>query len=245
MLTQFREAHARLARAQKPKAGVSLYTRHINRPLGRLLASACFGLRMTPNQVTALSAVVTVAGLVLLVSGQPSPLRAIGVSVLLVLGFALDSADGQLARLTGRGSPSGEWLDHVVDAGKIVAVHAAVLIAAYRFWSLEPIWYLVPLAFQVVNIVTFVGGLLTDLLLRHSATAASTAPTGGVGQLRRPSMARAIALLPADYGILCLSFILTGWPGAFVVAYSLLLAANTMIVLLLLGKWFRTLSAAG
>ena len=68
---------------------------------------------MTPNQVTVLSAVATGAGLVLLVSGEPSPLRAAGVTVLLILGFALDSADGQVARLTGGGSPSGEWLDHV------------------------------------------------------------------------------------------------------------------------------------
>lgn len=239
-MTQFSEAHARLASAQKTRAGVSLYTRYVNRPLGRVLASLCFGLRMTPNQVTALSAVATGTGLVLLVSGEPGPLRAAGVTCLLVLGFALDSADGQVARLTGRGSPAGEWLDHVVDAGKIVAVHAVILITAYRFWALEPIWYLVPLAFQVVSVLTFVGGLLTDLLMRQSA---STASSIDVDQPRRFSMARAIVLLPADYGILSLSFILTGWPAAFVVVYSLLLAANTLIVMLLLGKWFRTLSA--
>ena len=244
-MTQFREAHAQLASAQKAQTGVSLYTRYVNRPLGRVLASVCFGLRMTPNQVTGLSALATGAGLVLLVSGEPSPIRAVGVAVLLVLGFALDSADGQVARLTGSGSPAGEWLDHVVDAGKIVAVHAAILITAYRFWSTEPIWYLVPLAFQVVSVVTFVGGLLTELLLRRSANATSTTSAIGEGGARRPSRARAIALLPADYGILSLSFILTGWPGAFVVVYSLLLAANALIMALLLGKWFRALSARG
>ncbi|WP_241979250.1 MULTISPECIES: CDP-alcohol phosphatidyltransferase family protein [Cryobacterium] len=200
---------------------------------------------MTPNQVTALSALATGAGLALLVSGEPSPLRAVGVTVLLILGFALDSADGQVARLTGRGSAAGEWLDHVVDAGKVVAVHAAILITAFRFWSVEPIWYLVPLAFQVVSVVTFVGGLLMALLLRRSAKETPTTPANGEGRARRPSRARAIALLPADYGILSLSFILTGWPGAFVVAYSLLLAANTLVMALLLGKWFRTLSARG
>ncbi|WP_198411681.1 MULTISPECIES: CDP-alcohol phosphatidyltransferase family protein [Cryobacterium] len=198
---------------------------------------------MTPNQVTVLSAVATGAGLVLLVSGEPSPLRAAGVTVLLILGFALDSADGQVARLTGGGSPSGEWLDHVVDAGKIVMVHAAILITAYRFWSLEPIWYLVPLAFQVVSVVTFVGGLLTDLLLRRVTHIASTTPAIGEGGVRRHSKIRAIALLPADYGILSLSFSLTGWPAVFIVVYSLLLAANVLIMALLLGKWFRALSA--
>jgi phosphatidylglycerophosphate synthase len=197
---------------------------------------------MTPNQVTALSAIVTGLGLVLLVTAEPDLLRAAGVAALLVLGFALDSADGQVARLTGGGSSAGEWLDHVVDAAKIVAVHAAVLITAYRFWSLEPIWYLVPLAFQVVSVVTFVGGLLVDLLKRRAPDPVSVEPRIGTAQLRPPSLVRAVALLPADYGILALTFAVAGWAAAFTLVYSALLAVNTVIMALLLGKWFRALA---
>ena len=45
------QAVAELRGAQKSKRGVSLYSRFVNRPLGRLLAAAAYRARMTPNQV--------------------------------------------------------------------------------------------------------------------------------------------------------------------------------------------------
>lgn len=233
-MSSFTWALTELSRAQKPRRGVSVYSRFINRPLGRLLAAACFTLRMSPNAVTLASAVMTAIALTVLVAGQPSAWRAIAVMLLLVLGFALDSADGQVSRLTGRGSPAGEWLDHVVDAGKMVAVHGSVLVALYLYVPVAPGLLALPLAFQVVAVVTFAGGLLVDLLKR-------SLPVGGAAANREPSMVRALALLPADYGILALSFVLFGWPAAFLVVYALLLAANLVIAVLLLVKWFGEL----
>ena len=151
-MNSFTQAIEELASAQKSHRGVSLYSRFLNRPAGRVLAAAAFTMRMTPNQVTLLSALVTGAGIAILTSGEPGPLRAILVTFFLMLGFALDSADGQLARLTGRGSASGEWADHVVDSAKIVAIHAGVLIMMFRFLTVNPSWYLVPLAYQLVAI---------------------------------------------------------------------------------------------
>lgn len=231
-MSSFGQALDRLSAAQKSKRGVSIYSRFVNRPIGRVLAAACFVLRMTPNQVTLGSAVATVLGLTLLVTATPTPASGLGVALLLMLGFALDSADGQLARLTGLRSPAGEWLDHVVDAGKIVAVHSAVLIAVFRSTDAADGWYLVPLAFQVVGIVTFVGGLLVELLRRSPAA---------VDQERSPSTLRAVGLLPADYGILAASFVLWGWPTLFLTGYGLLFAANLVIMVLLLNRWFRAL----
>ena len=40
--------------------------------------------------------------------------------VLLVLGYMLDSCDGQLARVSGKTSKFGEWLDHSLDIVKIL-----------------------------------------------------------------------------------------------------------------------------
>lgn len=235
-MSSFTWALTELSRAQKPRRGVSVYSRFINRPLGRLLAAACFALRMSPNAVTLASAVMTAVGLAVLLAGPPSAWRAITVMLLLVLGFALDSADGQVSRLTGRGSPAGEWLDHVVDAGKMVAVHGSVLVALYLYVPVTPGLLVLPLAFQVVAVVTFAGGLLVDLLKR-------SLPATGAAATREPSTVRALALLPADYGILALSFVLFGWPAAFLVAYALLLAANLVIAVLLLVKWFGELQA--
>lgn len=236
MPRSFTAALGELAAAQKSRRGVSLYSRFVNRPIGRVLAAACYTLRMSPNQVTGVSAFCTAAGLALLVTGEPTPVRAVGVMLLLVLGFALDSADGQVARLTGRGSAAGEWLDHIVDAGKQVVVHATVLVTVYLYVGVDAWWYLVPLGFQLVSVVTFVGGLLVDLLKRAGAT-------NTVQQPRTPSTIRAIALLPADYGILALSFVLFGWPILFLIVYTLLLAANLVVAMLLLLKWFRELQS--
>src|SRR5699024_4466075 len=148
-MSGFRASVENLAAAQKSSRGVSLYSRWVNRPFGRVLAASAHQLGMSPNAVTAVSAATTGAALLLLIMVRPQPWLGPAVALLLVAGFALDSADGQLARLTGRSSPVGEWLDHVVDAAKMVCVHGAVLVAGHRFWSTSEAWLLVPLAFQV------------------------------------------------------------------------------------------------
>lgn len=237
-MSTFSTALADLTSAQKAKRGVSAYSRFINRPLGRVLAAACYSLRVTPNQVTAASAVVTAGALAALILIPAASWRGFVVAALLVLGFALDSADGQVSRLTGTSSRAGEWLDHVVDAGKMVAVHGAVLVAFLVSTPLphgiRSLAIALPLAFQLVAVVIFAGGIIVELLLRADA---STAP------LPRPTSAtRALALLPADFGVLSLSFALFGWPTVFVTVYGLLLVANLAIAVLLLSKWFRALS---
>lgn len=222
-----------LARAQKPAAGVSLYSRYVNRPLGRPLAAAAIRIGITPNGVTAASALVTAAGFGLIVGLSPTSLTGLAASVLLVLGFALDSADGQVARHTGRGSPAGEWLDHVVDAAKHTAVHAGVLVGWFRF-DLVPssTWLLVPLLFQLLAVTTFAAGTLEPLLRDRR-----------IVSTRRPSTARAVALLPADFGVLALSFAVWGSPATFRGVYTVLLVVNVPIASALLVRWFRALAA--
>lgn len=232
----FQDALARLSSAQKTKRGVSLYSRFLNRPFGRVLAAACYVLGFSPNQVTLLSAAVTGGGIVLLIVAPPTLLTGTAVALLLVIGFALDSADGQVARLTGRGSLAGEWLDHVVDAAKIVALHGAVLLFVIGRYGVSG-WMALPLAFQVIAVLIFFGGELQRLLLLTNQKPAPSAVD------RPASTVRSIALLPADYGILAVSFVLVGLPELFIGVYALLLLANTGILVLLGAKWFRALSA--
>ena len=228
----FTEALQRLRDAQKSSKGVSLYSRWINRPLGRVFAAGAATLGIGPNTVTLLSAVTTAAGLVLLVVAPVSLATGVGVAALFVLGFALDSADGQVARLTGSSSPAGEWLDHVVDAGKMVAVHAAVLIALWRD-EVAPGWLALSLGYQFVSVVFFAALTLFPLLRRGEPAAAGS-----------PSTVRSVALLPADYGILALAFVLWGAQPVFLVVYAALFAATTVIAAALCVKWFRGLSPA-
>lgn len=237
-MTAFSTALTNLTRSQKPKRGVSLYSRFLNRPLGRVLAAACYSVRLSANQVTVISAAVTALALATLMLAPASWWRGALVAALLVLGFALDSADGQVSRLTGTSSKAGEWLDHVVDAGKMVAVHGAVLVAFLVSTPLpagiRPLAMALPPIFQLTAVVTFAGGVIAELLSRIAAPK----PT----QARPTSVTRAMALLPADFGILSLSFVLFGWPTAFLTVYGLLLLANLLIAALLLAKWFRELS---
>jgi phosphatidylglycerophosphate synthase len=222
--------------AQKSAKGVSLYSRYVNRPAGRILAAGAYRVGLTPNQVTLISAAFTFTGIAAVALVRPSWPLALAVYAALVVGFAFDSADGQLARLTGKGGPAGEWLDHVVDCAKMVALHTAVLIAFYRYFELPGEgWLLVPLGFQLAAVVTFCGGLLTEQLKRNRPkTDTPAAP---------PSRVRAIALLPVDYGVFCLVFLTLGAPGVFRAAYTALAVVHALFLVAFLAKWFRELSA--
>ncbi|MFE6764893.1 CDP-alcohol phosphatidyltransferase family protein [Streptomyces sp. NPDC057689] len=224
--------------AQKSAKGVSLYSRYVNRPAGRVFAVGAYRLGMTPNQVTLVSAVFTFGALAGVALVRPGPWLAVLVYLGLVVGFALDSADGQLARLTGRGGPDGEWLDHVVDCAKMVLVHTAVLVSFQRWFALPGDgWLLLPLGFLFVAVLTFCAGLLREQLGRTAAAAPAPAPAAP------PSRLRAVALLPADYGVFCLVFLLLGDETAFRVGYALLAAVHALFLVLFLGKWFRELKA--
>src|SRR5947208_1481942 len=100
----YRETVAVLASKQKTLKGAPAYSRFVNRKLGRLLAAAAYLIGLTPNAVTLISAGFSLTGIVLLAVARPTWLVGVLVAVALVLGYALDAADGQLARLRGGGS---------------------------------------------------------------------------------------------------------------------------------------------
>ncbi len=231
----FGAALSQLRSAQKAGRGAPPYSLYVNRPLGRVFAAAADQLGLTPNQVTGLSAVCTFVGLFVLALGPASWWVGLVVSVALVLGYALDSADGQLARLQGGGSLVGEWLDHTIDSVKVVAVHLAVLITCYRNFELAPSWLLVPIVFTVASSVHFFGMILVDLMarVRRSEAGLATPP-------REPAdRTKTLLKLPTDYGVLCLVFVLLGAHPVFLGVYTFLAVAMVGYTLLVAGKWRR------
>ncbi|MFC9295262.1 CDP-alcohol phosphatidyltransferase family protein [Streptomyces sp. NPDC057011] len=224
--------------AQKSAKGVSLYSRFVNRPAGRFLAAGSYALGLTPNQVTLVSAAFSFAAVAAVALAAPSWGLGLAVWAALAVGFAFDSADGQLARLRGGGSPAGEWLDHVVDCAKLTALHTCVLIAFYRFPDAYGTqahgWLLVPLGFQLAAVVTFFGGLLTEKLKPKAAPGSPAAA---------PSTVRAVALLPVDYGVFCGVFLLLGGGTLFRWAYAGFGVVAALFLVAFLAKWFRELSA--
>ncbi|SER38351.1 CDP-alcohol phosphatidyltransferase family protein [Streptomyces qinglanensis] len=234
----FGSALRRLQAAQKTAKGVSLYSRYLNRPLGRVFAAAAYRAGLSPNQVTLLSAGCSFAGVAGVALVRPTWALGVAVWAALFVGFALDSADGQLARLRGGGSPAGEWLDHVVDCAKITALHSAVLVSFYRFADLpHESWLLLPLGFQLVAVLIFFGGLLTDKLRTRPDRTGPEPDTAG------PSTPRAVALLPVDHGVFCAVFLLLGAPELFRAGYAVLFACYALFLAAFAVKWFRELSA--
>lgn len=232
----FSSALRQLSQAQKSARGVSAYTRFVNRPVGRVLAAAAHRMGLSPNHVTLVSALVTFAAIAATALLPPSHALGQWVALALVLGFALDSADGQLARLHRSTSLSGEWMDHVVDCAKLLGIHAAVLISFHRFFDLpRPALLLVPITFQFVAVVLFFGGILTEQLRRRGDDMAT-------GPVPSPSAVHAMALLPVDYGLLCLVFLFLGNQKLFFALYVALLAAHAVLLPVFLSKWFSELS---
>jgi len=235
----YRDTVRALATAQKGAArGAPAYSRFVNRRLGRFLAAWALRRGLTPNAVTGLSAVATFSGIALLALVPPAWWSGVAVALLLVVGYALDSADGQVARATGTGSAQGEWLDHMVDATKIATLPLAVAVGMYRFTDLDHGWLVVPLVNAVVGSVLFFGMILTEQIRRaHGVT--SSAGAGAAGGVR------SLIVLPTDYGVLCLAFLLWGATDAFLVVFGLLTVATAGFLALASRKWFREIGRLG
>lgn len=240
---RYRASLQQLRSAQKSAQGAPAYSRFVNRPLGRRLAAAAHVAGLTPNQVTAASALATGTGIAVVALAPSAWWKGLLVAALLVLGYALDAADGQLARLRGGGSKAGEWLDHVVDAAKTSCLHLAVAVGAYLTFSPRPSgWLLVPLAFAAVASTWFFTIILNDHIRRLAGTRDGQAVVRA-GEARQHSALRSVASAPVDYGVLCLLFVLLGWPALFAWAYGLLALAFTAVTAASMVVWFRQAGA--
>lgn len=232
----FSDSLRRLKAAQKSSRGAPLYSLIVNRPMGRFFAASAHQARLTPNHVTVISAVCTFAGIAAIALLPPGLTVAVVATAALVLGYGLDAADGQLARLRGGGSLQGEWLDHSIDSVKVATLHLAVLVTAYHHFPVGRWWLYVPLLFTATYVVHFFGMLLTDLLVR-----VRTAETGTPTALGPSSRAMSALKLPTDYGLLCWSFALLAVPVAFMVVYTALTAATLGYTALVLPRWYQRL----
>ncbi|MCG2620541.1 CDP-alcohol phosphatidyltransferase family protein [Arthrobacter sp. I2-34] len=237
----YRETVRALAGAQKAATpGTPAYSVLVNRRAGRLLAAGAYRAGLTPNMVSTISAAFTFSAITLLAAapaGDSGPAGWTGPVVWagLAIGYAFDSADGQVARLRGGGSLCGEWLDHVLDSIKASALHLAVLVCAYRTFGLDdPVWLLVPVAYCLVDAVAFLAMILTEQLRKNHFLKAGAAIPRRIG-----SRLKSLALLPTDYGFLCFVFLFIGAPLVFMGLYTLFFAANLAYLVLACVKWFR------
>ncbi|GAA1946344.1 CDP-alcohol phosphatidyltransferase family protein [Nocardioides panacihumi] len=239
----FGTAYRVLAARQKAGAGVPFYTRVVNRRLGRVGAAAGAALGVTPHAVSLVGGALWAVALLWLCVVPASFPVVLGVVALLVVSFGLDSADGQLARLTGRTGRAGEWLDHVLDAARHIAVHLSVAVALHRVADLPGPGrsaLVLPLLFALVSVTRFVAQILGEQLRGGSGRrpVQGSAASGG----RTPGGASALIQLPADTGVLNASLLLMPLPGVFLAVYAVLTVANAVLLVATLRRRFAELA---
>ena len=110
-----------LARSRKPRRGTELVCEKVFRPLAHPLVLLLARLRVQPPVVVVAAGVAGVAAAVELGRGS-----LVAAALLVQLKTLLDNADGQLARLTGRISAFGRYLDSEVDLLVNAALFAAL-----------------------------------------------------------------------------------------------------------------------
>ncbi|MGH3008836.1 MAG: CDP-alcohol phosphatidyltransferase family protein [Gaiellaceae bacterium] len=114
-----------LARSRKQRRGVELLCEGVFRPLAHPLVLALARLRVPPPAVVLAAGAAGFGGAVELGRGS-----FIAAALLVQLKTLLDNADGQLARLTGKTSAFGRYLDSEID----LLVNAALFAAlGWRF----------------------------------------------------------------------------------------------------------------
>jgi hypothetical protein len=113
--------------AAKPVEIEGFFDRHFYTPVGGLLTRALSRTPLLPNDVSWLSCAAALAAAIAYF--HPSVLAAATGAALFVLSGLLDSADGQLARATGRVSEMGETLDGFCDSLSFGLVYAAAALS--------------------------------------------------------------------------------------------------------------------
>jgi archaetidylinositol phosphate synthase len=103
-------AGSRLAQSRKPRHGTELLCEYVFRPLAHPLVLGFARLRLPPPLVVSASGAAGLAAAVELGRGS-----LVVAALLVQLKTLLDNADGQLARLSGRTSTFGRYLDSEVD----------------------------------------------------------------------------------------------------------------------------------
>ena len=110
-----------LRRSRKPRRGTEHLCERVFRPVAHPLVLALARFRVPPPLVVAAAGATGLAAAVELARGQ-----LLAAAVLIQAKTVLDNADGQLARLTGRVTPFGRYLDSEVDLLLDAALFAAL-----------------------------------------------------------------------------------------------------------------------
>lgn len=129
--SDLRPPGAAVGRPRELQDPLNFYLYH---PLARRLARLLVPTPVTPNMVSVMSAVCLVAAAACFV-GLAWPANAVAGLVFMLLWHIVDGADGDLARMTGRASATGELVDGVCDYFGNTVMYFAFAFQADDLWG--------------------------------------------------------------------------------------------------------------
>jgi len=208
------------------KANGLIYTKYINRPIAWFFTQRLYFI--SPNAISMFAFLLLLSSLIIF-NNVNSNREALILYVLVVLNYVLDSVDGQVARLTKRGSPLGEWLDHSLDAIRLILVNIFIINIILNS-KVESVPIIVLFSCLVGQVGLYVVGLLREKILKLNISQEIKA-SSNYGKVIY------FLLTPADYGVFITIFILSANPVllayiyVFFGIYNILLLIATMILI--------------
>ena len=216
-------ARIRLTRANRSDDG--WYSVSVLRRLSKPVTALAARRGWSPNAITVVSLVIGLAAAGLFAVGQFWAM-VIG-AVLLQLSLVVDCADGEVARLTGRFSRTGAWLDAVTDRVKEFAAYAGLAAGAAggtdgRSWwlaaalmTLQTVRHLSDYTFTEVQKAHDTADVAGPLLSGAAASTSRVTPVADPSESSGPAvMLRRTLFLPIGERWLLLSagaILLGGW----------------------------------
>jgi len=168
--------------------GGGLFTETVSQRIGARFAVAAHRAKLLPTALTLTNLVLGLgAAMLVIVAHDRLPAAVVGLVALVLwhVAYALDCADGQLARVTGTGSAAGARVDVLCDVALQVALVAAVSAVAVTHDPAPPAWLIAAFA------GTWMVNLVTSIL--QQGTAAASLVTGSSLPVRLIKLIR-------DYG---------------------------------------------
>lgn len=163
--TTLAEPRPSIADFHRVNRGGGLFSESVSQWLGAVFALVAQRLGLKPtaltimNLVLGLAASVTVVALADRVAAGDVPAWVVGLVALVgwQVAYALDCADGQLARVTGQGSAAGARVDVLCDVAAQIALVTALGAVAVAQRPSTPVWLVAAFAGTwMVNLVTSV-----------------------------------------------------------------------------------------
>lgn len=202
------------------------YTKYINRPLAWFFTKRLYNF--SPNSVSLFAFIVMLVGLIL-IDPTISLVHAIILYFIIALNYVLDSVDGQIARLTKQGSPLGEWLDHSLDALRLVILNAYLINLLVKVPDFSPFVFCA-LVGQV--------GLYTVGILRDKILNVDISKEIRNGNRFSPLILTITSII--DHGIFVMIFLLASYPALLMGVYVLWGIFNCLLLVVTMILIFRS-----